>query len=395
MADIKNKLRMFGGPGLFSVPISTSNLYAPQQNAVIRYLDQASEHPEQLELLLRDRLCKYHDARYVVLFSTGFWALVASIKLRAIPGKTQVIIPSLTYRRLADVVYWAGLVPVFVDIESTSLAISPAEINSNIGSETALILAVHPIVNCCDVGEILKISEISGIPVIFDAVESVHETHDGKRIGSFGVGEVFSMHASKLINGLEGGYVCTNDAAFAEMLESFRQSAPVAINNNRQAGLNALLNIGHVAFALAGLDEIDENVAHNLDVYRQYQKRIDRINGIELVAFDEKEQTSYKNIVVEITKDFPINRDKLVSLLNSELVLARPYYSPALHKKNYKYPVDTRVMENTDFAESRYVNLPCGFRVDKNHVDLVCDLILYISENSGALPDDFNGSKKA
>ena len=90
--------------------------------------------------------------------------------------------PSLTYRRLADVVYWTKHTPVFVDIDANNLAISPNAVKKYITNDTALILAVHPIVNCCNVIELISISEEYGIPIIFDAVESVHETYQEKRI---------------------------------------------------------------------------------------------------------------------------------------------------------------------------------------------------------------------
>ncbi|ATC64746.1 aminotransferase [Nibricoccus aquaticus] len=379
--SLRNRLKRLGGPGLFSVPISTSNLYTPEKRSVLRYLEEGFEKQSDQEpalcAQLADRLRRYHDSEYCVLFSTGFWALVSAIKLKALPGKSEVIIPSLTYRRLADVVFWAGLTPVLVDIDPADLSISPQAIDRNIGAETGLILAVHPIVNCCDVSGILALSKRRGVPVVFDAVESAHETVSGKRIGSFGVGEVFSLHASKLINGLEGGYVCTNDAAFAASLKIFRTGAVVTFPDESHYGLNGLPHPGHAAFALAALDELNKNIDHNRTIYRAYQKQLASLNGIRLLKFDEQEQTSYKNIVVEVQDNFPINRDALCNAMNSESILARKHYSPPLHQKTYSYSVAIREMQQTELAEARYLNLPCGSRVTPQDVSTVCDFIAF------------------
>lgn len=379
------RLKKFGGPGLFPVPISTSNLHTPRKETVLRHLSQGlggdSGREAVLFAELERRLRDYHQAEHCVLFSTGFWALVAAIKLRALPGKSQVIIPSLTYRRLADVVYWAGLIPVFVDIDPADLAVSPRAIAENIGDETALILAVHPIVNCCQVTAILEVSRRSEIPVVFDAVESAHETHAGRRIGSFGVGEIFSMHASKLVNGLEGGYVCTNDAEFAAALEGYKTGAPVYYAGATHRGLNGLPHFGHAAFALAGLDELAGNVSHNQSIYTCYRKRLADQAGIRLLEFDEREQTSYKNIVIEVREDFPVTRDALVAAMNLESILARKHYHPPLHKKRFSYPVIVRDMTQTNLAESRYLNLPCGSRVTEQDAHTVCDFIGFVAEN--------------
>ena len=330
---------------------------------------------------LSRRLCAYHQAEHCVLFSTGFWALVAAIKLQALPGRSQVIIPSFTYRRLADAVYWAGFIPVFVDVNADDLAVSPEAIAQNIGAETALILAVHPIVNCCNVPAILALSRERGVPVIIDAVESAHETYAGRRIGSFGVGEVFSLHASKLVNGLEGGYVCTNDTDFAAALETFKSGATTTFAGSTHRGLNGLPHIGHAAFALAGLDELAGNIAHNKSIYDCYRQRLRGQAGVRLLAFDEAEQTSFKNIVVEVQENFPVTRDALLAAMNLESILARKHYYPPLHKKNYTYPIIIRDMTQTEIAETRYLNLPCGSRVTVEDVHTVCDFIGFVAEN--------------
>mgnify|MGYP000042662639 CR=1 FL=1 len=381
---MQKRLKKFGGLGLFSMPISTSNLYTPRKETVIRYLSRGLGGPggeAALLFELEQRLSDYHQAEHCVLFSTGFWALVAAIKLRALSGKTQVIIPSFTYRRLADVVYWAGLIPVFVDIDAGDLAVSPRAVAQNIGDETALILAVHPLVNCCDVTAIMEVSRSSGVPVVFDAVESAHETYAGRRVGSFGGGEVFSMHASKLVNGLEGGYVCTNEAAFASALERYKTGASVAFAGTTRRGLNGLPHVGHAAFALAGLDELAGNVSHNQSIYNCYRKHLSDKAGIRLLEFDEKEQTSYKNIVIEVRENFPVTRDALLASMNLESILARKYYYPPLHKKRFSYPAIIRDMTQTEFAESRYLNLPCGSRVTEQDVHTVCDFIDFVAEN--------------
>ena len=372
-------MKLLGGNRLFSEAKSTSNLYTPDKKAVLNYIDYFSGN--DIFKFLEKRLSEYHRSEHCVLFSTGFWALVAAIKLKALSGKNEVIIPSLTYRRLADVVYWAGLVPVFVDVEPDTLAISPNSINTHISEDTALILAVHPIINCCNVTEIIRLSEKANIPLIFDAVESVHETFDGRRIGSLGMGEVFSLHASKFINGLEGGYVCTNNSHFAAALNDFRLGQTVSYNNRSHTGLNGTPIDAHAAFALAGLDEIEANVSHNRDIYYLYKHRLGLITGIKLLRFNEAEQTSFKSIVAMVMADFPFTRDQLVELLNQERILARKYYTPALHKKAYQYPVVNSDLPVTELSESLYINLPCGARVTQNDVELICNFLEYLHQN--------------
>lgn len=370
---------------LFETPISTSNLYAPDLDRVCAFIDQAADDDGNvvagtLVTALEKKLCEYHQARYCVTFSTGFWALVAAVRIRSLPEKSQVIIPSLTYRRLADVVYWSGKAPRFVDVEPNHLGVCPDAVEHAISDETSLILAVHPIVNCCDVHGLLSISDQRGVPIVFDAVESVHETIGAQRVGSFGVGEVFSLHASKLINGMEGGYVCTDERDFAQRLIEFRDGGisghEIGGHNETDClGLNGALNDGHAALALAGLEEITSNVQHNKTVYQRYLSELKAISGIEIVRFCDVQQTSYKNVVAAVTDDFPIDRNELVRLLNAEGILARAHYTPALHNKTYDYPVETMQMRVTPQVAERFINLPCGQRTSPEDVARVCQYL--------------------
>jgi dTDP-4-amino-4,6-dideoxygalactose transaminase len=356
--------------------LSTSNLYEPKIDRVLSLVDKFSDDSGRLiEGLpvheLEEKLIEYHESKYCISFNSGFWALVASIVCKSIEGRDEIIMPSLTYRRLADVVYWTKHVPVFVDVDN--LTISPNSIRESINKNTALILAVHPIVNCCNVNELINISKEYGIPIIFDAVESVHETYSGKRIGSFGVGEVFSLHASKLINGAEGGYVCTNDQYLSERLQSFREGDGI--------GISSKMNDIHAIISLSSLIEINHNVKHNKSIYVQYKLMLSTIPYVRLLEFDESEQTSYKNIVIEIMDGSPINRDTLVSFLNKKDVLARAHYFPPLHLKRPDYKTIITDMANTEFATNRYVNLPCGSKVFVSDVDRVCCLIKGLGNN--------------
>ncbi len=380
---------------LFETPISTSNLRLPEFEHLWEVFSRGFDESEslvsgQLVRQLEDRLCQYHDAKYCVTFSTGFWALVSAIILRSIPGRSEIVIPSLTYRRLADAIYWTGHTPVLVDVDRNNLSICPVAVKNAISPCTALVLGVHPIVNCCDVNRLLGIANEYKVPIVFDAVESVHETIDSKRVGSFDVGEVFSFHASKLINGLEGGYVCTGNREFRDQLLEFREGprAPAAgggfDTHDIPAGINGVLNDVHAAFALAGVEEIDRNVKHNRQIYYSYCEELGSIEGVDVLPFDESERTSFKNVVAKIGEPFPIGRDELVSELNEWGILARAHYSPALHTKRYRYPVKVCEMPITNEVMFQFVNLPCGSCVSPSDVQTVCHFLREISSQGKA-----------
>jgi dTDP-4-amino-4,6-dideoxygalactose transaminase len=386
----RRDLALLGGRSIFERPRSTSSLVAPEFERFLEYsrvfyeARQFSNNGplvQQLEL----RLADFHNTAHCVTFCSGFWALVLTIKCLALPGRSEILMPSLTYRRMADVASWANLVPRFCDVDPETLAVSAQTMRPLVNINTALILGVHPIVNCCDAIGLEQLSEETGVPLFIDAVESVYETVQGRKVGSFGRAECFSLHASKLLNGFEGGYVTTNDTQLAKQLTRMRGFGFYTPDNVLDFGMNAKLNEIHAAMALASLDELEHQVARNRERYVAYQQALDGLHGVRLVVFDELEQSSYKNILVELQDDWPLSRGRTLELLNAENVLARAYYAPPLHTKETNYPTLNAPLPVTERMAERFMLLPCGHFVDESDIHQIVSLLRFIHTHASEL----------
>ena len=385
-----DELAAFGGRPHFTTPVSTSNLVRPDIERFLGYsriFHDAHRYTNDGLLVrsLEERFAAFHHTGHAVAMANGFWALVLTIRSLALPGRSQVVMPSLTYRRLADVVAWAGLVPRFCEVDPDTLAIGPREAEACLGDDTALILGVHPIVNCCDAAGLEALSARTGIPLMFDAVESVYETVGGRKVGSFGRAECFSLHASKLINGFEGGYVTTDDDELAARLRKLRGFGFQGQDNVEELGINAKLNEVHAAMALACLDDLEAQVLRNRARYRVYQRELADLPGVRLVPFDETERTSYKTILVELNEDWPLTRAETLKLLNEEGVLSRAYYWPPLHTKAMRYPTVPASLPLTEVLGERFLLMPCGHLVDEADIVAVCDLLRFMRRHAGAI----------
>ena len=108
------ELATFGGAKLFAQPKSTSNLVAPDFQRFLGYSKQFFDEQRYtnngpLVRLLEKRLADFHQAQFCVTFCSGFWAIAVTMTVLALKGRSEVIIPSLSYRRIADIAAWAKL----------------------------------------------------------------------------------------------------------------------------------------------------------------------------------------------------------------------------------------------------------------------------------------------
>jgi len=357
--------------------LGTSGLLQPDFNNFLEYSRLFFEIKQYSNAgpcvnLLEKRLAKFHECDHCITFSNGFWALVMTLECLKIKERCEVLMPSLTYRRLSDLVSWAGLTPVYYDIDVDSLTSSVSLVEKQISQNTSIVLGVHPIINCFPTSEVRNLCNDHGIPFIMDSVESAYEFNEAGRVGSQAVAEIFSLHASKLINACEGGYVATSDKDLAEKLKSLRGFGFSGHDIVKyDGGINSKLNEMHASLALANLDALPNFIKHNENIYRQYQIELSLIPGITLLEFDETHRTSFKNIVARIDNDFRFSRDELISSLNQDLIFARSYYYPALHEKNLKnvqFPF-------TEQCSKNHILLPSGFQIQEYDVIYICKKI--------------------
>lgn len=351
----------------FPRPLSASNLVAPDRAAFMSYA-RAAHEGAPVVAWLEARLATFHGAPFCVALCSGFWALVLAIHALALPGRTDVLMPSLTYRRMADVAAWARRRPRFCDVEPETLACSAATMRAALAPEVGLLLAVHPIVGECDVPGIEALAAEQSLPLLFDSVEAVWERTPAGRTGPGGNAECFSLHASKLLNGCEGGYVTTRDHALAARLAALR-------DGTEADGMDARLNAFHAAMALAALDDVGDQVDRNRARYELYRRMLPSVPGLRLLSYDADGATSFKTVVVEVLPSFPLSRGELVERLNAANVLARPYYHPPLHAKPMAYPYVPATLPRTDALAGRFMLLPCGHHVGHADIEAVVALL--------------------
>lgn len=379
-------LAIFGGSPLCASIKPTSNLVRPDLARFIAYSRRAIDSGEfsngRTVRTLEERLAELHGTRFCIAFCSGFWSLAMAAATVASRLGGEMILPSLTYRRMADVASWAGLKPHFCEVESTSLANSAATVRPCINADTALIVGVHPMINVCDVEGLEALSEETHIPLVFDSVESVYESFGGRRAGGCGVAEVFSIGASKLVNGFEGGYVTTNSADVSGRLVAARDCNGDAGRAGRPLPpINVKLNEFHAAMALASLDDLHDQVVRNRRRYSLYETLMAGLDGIRLVRFDEAYRPAFKNILIEVLDDWPLSRDETVTILNAERILARAYYNGPLHLRPMAYPHVAPSLPTTEHLSGRYILLPCGHLVSDDDVATIVGALRYIREH--------------
>lgn len=396
MSDLSlENLAVFGASPRFSKPLPTGQIYTPDRQSFMDRLDKILKdrwfsNGGQFQSELETALAKMHQVEHVIAYSNASFALLALINHFSLPDHRDVVLPSFTYRGLPHIIQWAGKFPRFcdVDLSTHTMRAQDAALEISKGGVSA-ILAVNHVNAPADLNGLKTLSEETGIPVIYDSVYAIAGSYGGTPFGGNGLAEVFSLHATKLLNGFEGGYIATNDASVAETMRNVRNFGFNNLGPEIQVlGMNGKLNEIHAAMALASLEKLDQTLARNREIFERYASAISGIRGLEIVRPVPEMKSNNEMVLMQVDPNLGISRDEILNVLQAERALARPYFSPPLHKSKHCPPdLKTGPLKNTDALERKMIQLPTGAFVTNADVDEVVRLLQTISRNGAPISD--------
>lgn len=287
------------------------------------FLTNQGAQLQQFEKALREFLHVTH----VMAFCNGTLALQLACK--ALDLKGEVITTPFTFPATTHAISWNGLTPVFCDIEPDTFNINPDKIEALITDNTSAILPVHVFGNPCRVYEINQIAKKHNLKVIYDAAHAFGVEINGQPIGSFGDISMFSFHATKSFNTLEGGALTFNDAALADKLFYLKNFGIKSETEVVSIGTNAKMNELQAAFGLLVLDKINEEIQKRKELTKQYRERLKNIPGLRCLHDIEgvKHNYQYFPIIIDETKA-GFSRNDIYEELKKYKVYSRKYFYP-------------------------------------------------------------------
>ena len=305
--------------------------------------------------------------------------IALQIACRALELHGEVIIPSYTFIATAHALQWQGITPVFCDIDPTTHNIDPSKIECLITPRTTGIVGVHLWGRGCDTVQIEQLADKHNLKVLYDSSHAFGCTKNGQMIGGFGECEIFSFHATKFINTLEGGIVATNNDELASSIRKMINFGFTDLDRVDYLGINGKMNEISAAMGLINIEAMAQIISINKANYNSYRKELDVIPGISLIRYDPYELGNYQYVVIEVDLDKSMShRDTIVDALHMENVMARKYFWPGCHKmepyKSLEPDAGLRLSETERIAE-RVIILPTGQAISLDRVQLICSII--------------------
>ena len=337
------------------------------------------EH-KKLEAALKDRL----GVSNVVLYTNGHNALECILEALDLPVGAEVITTPFTFASTTHAIVRKGLKPVFADVLTSDLTLDPASIEALITPRTCAIVPVHVYGNLCDVDAIQEIAIRHGLKVIYDAAHAFGVEREGVSAAAFGDASMFSFHATKVFNTIEGGCVCFNDEALYPLLNQWKNFGITGPEDVEYVGGNAKMNEFCAAMGVCNLRHLDEEIAKRKHLAERYWERLEGTLGVTVFCPTEGVRHNYAYLPVLFDPaQFGATRDDVFDALGAVGIVARKYFYPlvsdyACYRNEYSSD-ETPIAKR---AAAQVLTLPMYADLSIEDVDRICNVVLECRKES-------------
>lgn len=324
-------------------------------------------HLKQFE----EAFAAYCGATHCVGVANGTDALELGLKALGVGPGDHVAVVANAAMYGTTAVLACGATPVFVDIDPSTHAMSPAALEATIAKlPLKVVIATHLYGRLADMEALVPLCRSHGIKVMEDCAQSHGaENANGTRAGSLGDIASFSFYPTKNLGALgDGGSIVTSDTALAQRCRQLRQYGwSGKYTNELLGGRNSRLDELQAAFLSEMLLELDGWNARRREIANQYSTRI-LSSRIAVPAAGGREYVAHLYVVQSAERD-AVRAALAARGVSTEVHYPTPdYRQPCLQGR-----VDTTLLPASEHAAATVFTLPCFPEMTEAEVNTVID----------------------
>ncbi|HZS82274.1 MAG TPA: DegT/DnrJ/EryC1/StrS family aminotransferase [Stellaceae bacterium] len=389
------QLAILGGRPTFAQPMPGRAGFFPARERFVAafagiFERQYYTNQGPLAAALERRLAERLEVRHAICVTNGTVGLMMAAEALGLKGR--IVLPAAAPAAPAVALGWAGLEPVFCDIDAARLQMTADTVAEALdradGDAIAAALGVNLWGGAGDPPGLAALAEARGLAFLSDSAHGFGCAVAGTPLGGFGRAEVFSFGPGKIVTATEGGCVTTNDDELAARLRNIRSSygagRPVSVVRTA----NGRMSEAQAAVALLSLDDFEANRRHNLALRCAYEEGLRGIPGIGLVEPAGVSTSNHHYVIARLdAAAFGMGAAALAEVLAAENIGARLLIAAGLHRSFPWGAADRPAarLPGTDAAAASSLCLPTGAAVSIEAVARICEAIAHAQRTAPAI----------
>lgn len=318
-----------------------------EKKAICEYMDEDGfitefKRTEEFEGMIAE----FTGAKHCVVVNNGTVSLSLAAMAVGITAGDEVIVPNYTMIATPNAVKMFGAVPVFVDVEESTLCLDIELVEAAITPKTKGIMFVsangrYP---SSGIEAFLSLCERYDLKLIEDSAQSLGCYYpDGIHVGRKGSVGSFSFSAPKIISTGQGGAIITDDDEIALTLRRLKDFGRDGGGSDVHGsiGFNFKFTELQAVIGIQQMKKLPERVARKKEIYLRYQEGLSGLENVQLFQNDMVATVPwFIDTLVE-------RREDLMAHLKAKGIGTRVMYPPITRQKAYdlggSYPIAQRV----------------------------------------------------
>ena len=336
-----------------------------------------------LLLEFEDQFSQYIGLEHVAAVQSGTAALILALKAAGLQSGDEVITVANSDMSTTSAIVNCGAKPVFCDILASDHTINPDLVESLISERTRGLLPVDLYGHPANIKQLQHIARQHSLFIVEDGALATASRDYGLPMGAFADLVCFSTTSTKQIGGIgNGGMVATADLSLRDKLELYRsyglspgtKQNPHAGNDQQVDGLNLKMSPVNAAVVTLKLDYLPAWTERRKQIARQYESRLQNIEGISLASFRPESEPVRREFVLRVR-----NRNLAFDTLRENGIQAALNYFPPAHQRKVYRDLNlpgSKTLTITESISREILSLPIDPMLTEDDIDYVCDHLI-------------------
>lgn len=307
------------------------------------------------------------QAEHAVATSNCTTALHLALVVAGIGAGDEVVVPSFSFIATTNAPTYVGAIPVFADVDARTGNLTAETIERVLTDRTRAVIVVDQGGMPVDLESIRSLCDRRSIVVVEDAACGAGSRYLGRPVGAGAELVAWSFHPRKLLTTGEGGMLTTSRSDWADRARRLREhamSASAAERHNSvlppaehygEIGFNYRMTDLQAAIGLVQLEKLPAMVQRRRELAARYGEALRDVPGLRLVADPPWGTSNFQSLWVEVTEEYPLDREGLLAHLAEAGISARRGIMSAHRQPPYvgsaslriALPVTERLTDNT------------------------------------------------
>jgi perosamine synthetase len=343
-----------------------------EKKAICEYMDEDGfitefKRTEEFEGMI----AKFTGAKHCVVVNNGTVSLSLASMAVGIKAGDEVIVPNYTMIATPNSVKMFGAVPVFVDVEESTLCLDIELVEAAITPKTKGIMFVssngrYP---SSGIEAFLSLCERYDLKLIEDSAQSLGSYYpDGTHIGRKGHVGSFSFSAPKIISTGQGGAIITDDDDIALSLRRLKDFGRDGGGSDIHGsiGYNFKFTELQAVIGIEQMKKLPGRVIRKKEIYLGYKAGLEGLKQVKL--FENNIDTTAPWFIDSLVDC----RQDLMAHLKGKGIGTRVMYPPITKQKAYNLSGSFPIAEKLGFDG---LWLPSMVQIEDDQIRYICENI--------------------